>query len=152
VFKKFTEGARVAVMRAQAEARARSDERVGGEHLLLGVLRDGTGVAADLLGDAGVTPERGRRAIDELYGPPPAAPPGEPVTAPPPMPFDDAAKAALVASVPAAGEGLIGTEHVLLGLLDDGDGRAVRVLQHLGVDVAALAELARAAGPDPGSP
>jgi ATP-dependent Clp protease ATP-binding subunit ClpC len=152
MFKEFTEGAQVAVRQAQTEARARSDERVGGEHLLLGLLQDGTGVAADLLGDAEVTPERGRQAVDELYGPPPAAPPGEAVTAPQRMPFGDAAKAALMASVPAAGDGPIGTEHVLLGLLDDGDGRAVEVLRHLGVDVAALAERTRAAEPGPGSP
>jgi len=150
MFKKFTEGARVAVMQAQTEARARSAEHVGGEHLLLGVLRHGTGVAADLLGDAEVTPERGRQAVDELYGPPPAVPPGDAATVP--KPSDDAAKAAFVASVSAAGDGPIGTEHLLLGLLDDGDGRAVEVLQHLGVDVAALAERARAAGPAPGSP
>jgi len=143
MFKEFTQGARAAVLQAQTEARARSDEHVGGEHLLLGVLRDGTGVAVDLLGGAGVTPERGRQAVDELYGPPPAVPSGEAAAAPTPKPLDDAAKAALVASASAAGDGPIGTEHVLLGLLDDGDGRAVEVLQHLGVDVAALAERAR---------
>ena len=109
-----------------------------------------------------VTLEAGRRAVEELYGPPPTVAPGEALaaigidldrvnarltesfgeaaTAPKPTPFDDAAKAALVAAVTAAGDGSIGTEHVLLGLLGDGDGRAVELLRHLGVDVAALAE------------
>jgi ATP-dependent Clp protease ATP-binding subunit ClpC len=165
MFKEFTDGAKHAVMQAQTEAQARSDDHVGGEHLLLGVMRAGTGLAADLLGGVAVTPEAGRRAVEELYGPPPAVPPGESpaatgidpdrvdagltesfgeaATAPEPTPFDDAAKAALVAAVGAAGEGRIGTEHVLLGLLDDPGGRAVKVLEHLGVDAGALAERAR---------
>jgi ATP-dependent Clp protease ATP-binding subunit ClpC len=152
MFKEFTEGARVAVRQAQIEAQTRSDKRMGVEHLLLGLLQDGTGVAADLLGDAEVTPERGRQAVEELYGPPPAVPPGDAVTDPRRMTAGDAARAALMASVSAAGDGPIGTEHLLLALLDDGDGRAVEVLRHLGVDVAALAERTRAAEPDPGSP
>jgi ATP-dependent Clp protease ATP-binding subunit ClpA len=165
MFDQFTEGARRAVMQAQAEAGARSDEHIGGEHLLLGVLQPGTGIAADVLTERGVTPDAVRAAGDELYGPPPAMSQGEALagigidldevdarltdsfgeqaTAPKPIPFDDAAKAALMSAVRLAGGTEIGTEHVLLGLLDGDEGRAPKLLEHLGVQVAALAERLR---------
>jgi ATP-dependent Clp protease ATP-binding subunit ClpA len=165
MFEQFTDGARSAVMQAQAEATARSDDRLGGEHLLLGLLGEGTGVAADLLAEAGVTTDGARRAVEELYGPPPAVTPadalaaigidldrvdakltesfGPAATAPKPTPFDDAAKAALMAAVTAAEGRPIGTEHVLLGLLGETDGRATKLLEHLGVDAAALTERTR---------
>ena len=57
MFEHFTEGARAALMQAHAEARARSDGHVGVEHLLVGMLPDGTGVAASILAEASVTPE-----------------------------------------------------------------------------------------------
>ena len=165
MFDHFTEGAREAIMQAQAEAVARSDEHIGGEHLLLGVLHEGTGVAADLLGDAGVTADAARRAVGELHGPPPAVEPaaalaaigidlervdarlteafGPAATAPKPTPFDDAGKEALMAAVTAADGRPIGTEHVLLGLLGAPGAAATKLLEHLGVDVGALTERAR---------
>jgi ATP-dependent Clp protease ATP-binding subunit ClpA len=165
MFEHFTDGARSAVMQAQAEALARSDEHLGGEHLLLGLLADGTGVAADLLAEAAVTADGARRAVEELYGPPPAVTPadalaaigidldrvdakltesfGPAATEPKPTPFDEAAKEALMAAVAAADGRPIGTEHVLLGLLGEGEGRATKVLEHLAVDVPALTERTR---------
>ena len=165
MFDRFTEGARTAVMQAQSEAAARSDGELGGEHLLLGVLQPGTGVAADILAETRVTPDAARAAVSELYGPPPSMAPGEALasigidldavnarltesfgeqaTAPKPIPFDDDAKTALMAAVQLAGGSPIGTEHVLLGLLQATGGRAPKLLEHLGVDVAALGERVR---------
>ena len=165
MFEHFTDGARTAILQAQTEAQARSDAHVGAEHLVLGVLQDGTGVAASILAEASVTPEAARRALDQLYGPPPTVPPGEALAAigidldrvnarltetfgeaalaPKPTPFDEDAKQALMAAVTAAGGRQIGTEHVLAGVLGIGEGRAVKLLEHLGVDVAALADRTR---------
>jgi ATP-dependent Clp protease ATP-binding subunit ClpC len=161
MFEHFTEGARAALMQAHAEAQARSDGHVGVEHLLVGMLPDGTGVAASILAEASVTPDAARAALDDLFGPPPTVPPadalaaigidldrvntrltetfGDEALAPKPIPYDEDAQQALMAAVAAAEGRQIGTQHVLAGVLGRTDGRAVKLLEHLGVDPAALA-------------
>jgi ATP-dependent Clp protease ATP-binding subunit ClpA len=165
MFDLFTDEARTAVVEAQAEATDRSDTVVGCEHLLLGLLREGSGPAARILAERSVTLEAGRAGVDDLYGPPPTIPAAEAlatigidldrvnarlvetfgaeVTAPQPTPYDAEAKLALMAALTAAGGRDVGTEHVLAGVLGQSDGRAVKLLEHLGVDVAALATRAR---------
>jgi ATP-dependent Clp protease ATP-binding subunit ClpA len=160
MFELFTDDARAALVEAQAEAHERADTALGCEHLLLGLLRQDSGLAARILGESSVTAGAVRAAVDELYGPPPAVPPGEALaaigidldavnarltetfgaaaTAPAPTPYDAEARDALVAALDEAGGRDVGTEHVLSGALGRSDGRAVKLLEHLGVDVAAL--------------
>jgi ATP-dependent Clp protease ATP-binding subunit ClpA len=165
MFELFTDEARTALVEAQAEAHERSDTALGCEHVLLGLLRQGTGLAARILAEFAVTTDAARAAVDELYGPPPAVPPGEALaaigidlervnarltetfgaaaTAPAPTPYDAEARDALAAALDEAGGRDVGTEHVLAGVLGRSDGRAVKLLEHLGVDVAALATRVR---------
>jgi ATP-dependent Clp protease ATP-binding subunit ClpA len=160
MFELFTDEARTAILEAQAEAHERADTALGCEHLLLGLLREGHALAARILGEWSVTTDAVRAAVGELYGPPPAVPPGEALasigidldavnarltetfgaaaTAPAPTPYDAEARDALVAALDEAGGRDVGTEHVLSGVLGRSDGRAVKLLEHLGVDVAAL--------------
>jgi ATP-dependent Clp protease ATP-binding subunit ClpA len=162
MFDIFTEPARAAFMAAQAEAHERVDAHLGPEHLLLGLLREGTGRAAAALAGHGVTVEAVRGVLDDLVGPPSPLPAadalatigidldrvrtrlessfGPDALAPPPTPFDAAAKEALQAAMAAAaGGGGVDTEHELLGLLDTADNRATEILRRLRVDCAALA-------------
>jgi len=81
MFELFTDEARTALVEAQAEAHERSDTALGCEHVLLGLLRQGTGLAARILAEFAVTTDAARAAVDELYGPPPAVPPGEALAA-----------------------------------------------------------------------
>jgi len=165
MFELFTDEARTAILEAQAEATARSDTALGCEHLLVGLLREGSGLGARILGEWSVTTDAARAAVDDLYGPPPAVPPGEALasigidleqvntrltesfgaaaTAPAPTPYDAEAREALTTALDEAGGRDVGTEHVLSGVLGRSDGRAVKLLEHLGVDVAALAARVR---------
>ena len=165
MFDLFTDAARTALMEGQSEAIERGDEQMGTEHLLLGLLRGGTGRAAAVLGEHGVTLGATRAALDELVGPPPSSADaasalatigvdldevqgqltetfGEAASAPVPVPYDDAAKAAIEAGVAAAGENptSVDTGHELLGILAVADGTAAEVIAHLGVDPAVLAD------------
>ena len=161
MFDIFTEPARAAIVAGQAEAHERADAHFGCEHLLLGLLREGTGRAVDALTARAVTLGAVRTALDDLVGPPPAGGPdalatlglgqvrtrleesfGPDAMAPPPTPFDAGAKEALQSAVAEAGRlgaATIDTEHELLGLLETPEGLAVEILRHLGVDTAALA-------------
>jgi ATP-dependent Clp protease ATP-binding subunit ClpA len=168
MFELFTEPARTVVMEATAEATDRADTYLGSEHLLVGLLREGTGLAAVVLAEQSVTLDAVRAAIDDLVGPPATVPPQEALAsigidlgqvqarleatfgpealAPPPTPFDASAKQALEAAV-AEADALrrrqVDTEHELLGLLQVTDGLAAKILDRLGVDLAALSEQVR---------
>jgi len=131
MFERFTDEARQVVVFAQEEGRTLNHSYIGTEHLLLGLLRAEWGVAAEVLEDVGVGLERARAQVVELVGrgdgPPPA---GQ-------IPFTPRSKKTLELSLRASrarGGSYIDTEHILLGLLDEDEGIAVRVLTDMGVD------------------
>ncbi|WP_263253474.1 Clp protease N-terminal domain-containing protein [Saccharopolyspora rosea] len=129
-FHRFTPRARNVVVAAQGEARAARNDHIGAEHLVLGLLREPEGLAARALAARGVTPEAVREAATAAL-PPAADEVGELI------PFDNRAKKALELTFREAlrlGHNYIGTEHILLALLEleDGDG----VLSGLGIDKA----------------
>jgi hypothetical protein len=149
MFERFTEQARRVVVAAQEEARMLGHNHIGSEHLLLGLLHEQEGVAAQVLAESGVTVEAARAQVAELAGPGDKSPSGH-------IPFTQRAKKILELSLREALEqqkSYIGSEHILLALMHDSDGLGAQVLQRLGGSLSALRqrvlEEARAAGPDP---
>jgi catechol 2,3-dioxygenase-like lactoylglutathione lyase family enzyme len=137
MFERFTERARQVVVLAQDEARGLGHGYIGVEHLLLGLVREGEGLAARALGEAGVTAGGLRDRVRLLVGTGESAPTGQ-------MPFTPHAKRALEQSLVEAlelGHSFIGTEHVLLGLLRVSDGGpAAAVLYDLETSPRQLAQ------------
>jgi Clp amino terminal domain, pathogenicity island component/ClpX C4-type zinc finger len=130
VFERFSRQARHVVVLAQEESRRLGHSYIGTEHLLLGVLRAGQSVALDALERLGVQPAQVRSAVEATVGRGGDAPPGH-------IPFTADAKRALEMSLREAlelGDNYIGTEHVLLGLVRDGESVAARVLAMVGAD------------------
>ncbi len=130
VFERFTPPARQIVALASDEAQLLRHEVIGTEHLLLGLLREGQGIPARVLGSLGVTVENAREQISAIPGT--AATDGSTRQ----LPLTARAKTALelaVAEADSLGHGFVGTEHVLLGLLRDEEGLAVLVLRELDV-------------------
>jgi ATP-dependent Clp protease ATP-binding subunit ClpC len=128
VFQRFTDRARRVVVLAQEEARTLRHNYVGTEHVLLGLVREGDGVAARALESMGITLEDVRRQVEELIGKGQAAPTGH-------IPFTPRAKKVLELALREAlelGHNYIGTEHVLLGLIREGESEAAQVLEALG--------------------
>ena len=149
MFERFTEQSRRAVVLAQEEARMLGHNHIGSEHLLLGLLHEQGGTAADVLGSAGITVEAARSQVEELAGPGDKSLSGH-------IPFTQRAKKILELSLREALEqkqSYIGTEHILLALMRDADGMGARVLERLGGSLPALRqrvlEVAKAAAPDP---
>jgi ATP-dependent Clp protease ATP-binding subunit ClpA len=149
MFERFTDRARRAVVTAQEEARMLGHNHVGSEHLLLGLLHEQGGIAAQALEPAGVTVEAARAQVAELAGPGDKSPAGH-------IPFTQRAKKILELSLREALEqqkSYIGTEHILLALLRDPDNLGAQVIERLGGSLPALRqrvlEEARALGPDP---
>jgi len=155
MFERFTDRARRAVVYAQEEARMLEHDHIGTEHILLGLVREGEGVAVKALESLGISLETVRERVEETIGRGQQAPSGH-------IPFTPRAKKALELSLAESrqlGHHYIGTEHVLLGLVRQGDGVAARVLAGLGADldpvrqevVRLLAEYqARKSGPEAG--
>ena len=133
MFERFTDRARASLSYAQDEARELGHDFIGTEHLLLGLLREGEGVAAKALEALGVSLEETRERVAEMIGTGSASDPaGSP-------PFTPRAKKVLELSLREAlqiGHNYIGTEHLLLGLVREGDGVAARVLVASGADLA----------------
>jgi ATP-dependent Clp protease ATP-binding subunit ClpC len=131
VFERFTERAREAVALAQDEARSFGHQSVGTEHLLVGLLRQGTGAAARVLAGLDVTVEEVRAQIERGEGGGHESPAGE-------MPFAEDAKRALehlaMREALSIGHNYVGTEHVLLGIAREGGG-ATRILLEFDVDL-----------------
>jgi prophage maintenance system killer protein len=130
LFTRFTRRARQAVTSAQEEARFLNHNYVGTEHILLGLLREGEGVAAKALESLGISLEAVRTQVVELIGEGQHAPTGH-------IPFTPRAKKVLELSLREAlqlGHNYIGTEHILLGLIREGEGVAAQVLVNLGAD------------------
>jgi ATP-dependent Clp protease ATP-binding subunit ClpA len=126
MFERFTERARKVVVLAQDEARRFHHNYVGTEHILLGLLREGEGVAAQALTSLGVTLERVREQVESIVGY------GEGTSRE--IPFTPRSKKVLELGLREAmrlGHNYIGTEHLLLGLVREGEGVAARVLSNL---------------------
>ena len=131
VFERFTERARRVVVLAQEEARMLNHDYIGTEHILLGLIREGEGVAAKALESLGISLEAVRQQVEEIIGRGQQAPSGH-------IPFTPRAKRVLELSLREAlqlGHDYIGTEHILLGLIREGDGVAAQVLVKLGADL-----------------
>ena len=134
MFERFTDRARRVVVLAQDEARALNHNYIGTEHLLLGLIHEGEGVAAKALESMDVTLDKARAQVVEIIGEGQSAPSGH-------IPFTPRAKKVLELSLREAlqlSHNYIGTEHILLGLLREGEGVAVQTLGNLDVDLAAL--------------
>ncbi len=130
MFERFTDRARRVVVLAQEEARMLDHSHIGTEHLLLGLIREGGGVAARALESLGISLEAVRQQVGEIVGRGQQAPSGH-------IPFTPRAKKVLELSLREAlqlGHNYIGTEHILLGLIREGDGVAAQVLVKLGAD------------------
>ena len=125
VFERFTDRARRAVVLAQEEARMLNHDYIGTEHLLLGLVRERDGVAGKALASLDISLEAVRRQVEEIIGQGQAAPTGH-------IPFTPRAKKVLELSLREAlqlGHNYIGTEHILLGLIREGEGVATQVLK-----------------------
>ncbi|MCU1492926.1 MAG: ATPase domain protein [Acidimicrobiaceae bacterium] len=131
MFERFTDRARRVLVLAQEEARLLNHSFIGTEHILLGLIHEGEGLAAKALESLGISLEAVREKVEETIGPAGSAPTGSP-------PFTPRAKKVLELSLREAlqlGHNYIGTEHMLLGLVREGEGVAAQVLQSLGADL-----------------
>ena len=131
MFERFTDGARRVLVLAQEEARLLGHGSIGTEHILLGLIHEGSGVAAQALQSMGISLDGVRESVAGIGGP---------VTSPTSesLPFTPRAKMVLELSLREAlqiGHNYIGTEHMLLGLVREGKGVAARVLLDLGADL-----------------
>ncbi|MFW6204671.1 MAG: ATP-dependent Clp protease ATP-binding subunit [Actinomycetota bacterium] len=131
MFERFTDRARRVVVLAQEEARMLNHNYIGTEHILLGLIHEGEGVAAKALESLGISLEAVRDQVQEIIGQGQQAPSGH-------IPFTPRAKKVLELSLREAlqlGHNYIGTEHILLGLIREGEGVAAQVLVKLGADL-----------------
>jgi ATP-dependent Clp protease ATP-binding subunit ClpA len=131
MFERFTDRARRVVVLAQEEARLLNHNYIGTEHLLLGLVRGAEGVAAEALHSLGISLEAVRRQVEEIIGRGQQEPSGH-------IPFTPRAKKVLELSLSEAhrlGHNYIGTEHLLLGLVREGEGVGAQVLVRLGADL-----------------
>ncbi len=135
MFNRFTERARKVIIFAKEEARSFNHDYIGTEHLLLGLVKEGEGVAAAVLQKLGVDLETIRIEVEKLVQP------GPQTQVVGDIPFTPRSKKALELSAEEAralGHNYIGTEHLLLGLVKEGEGMAYRVLLNLGLDLDRL--------------
>ena len=130
MFEKFTDKARRVVVLAQEEAKLLNHNYIGTEHILLGLIHEGEGVAAKALESLDISLDQVREQVQEIIGQGQQAPTGH-------IPFTPRAKKVLELSLREAlqlGHSYIGTEHLLLGLIREGEGVAAQVLTKLGAD------------------
>jgi ATP-dependent Clp protease ATP-binding subunit ClpC len=131
MFERFTDRARRVVVLSQEEARRLNHNYIGTEHVLLGLLEEGQGVAARVLTSLGVSLDEARNSVEEIIGHGTQAPSDH-------VPFTPRAKKVLELSLREAlqlGHNYIGTEHLLLGLLREGEGVAAQVMVRLGAEL-----------------
>src|SRR5690554_545912 len=131
MFERFTDRARRVIVLAQEEARMLNHNYIGTEHILLGLIHEGEGVAAKALESLDISLEGVRQQVTEIIGEGQQAPGGH-------IPFTPRAKKVLELSLREAlqlGHNYIGTEHILLGLIREGEGVAAQVLNKLGADL-----------------
>jgi ATP-dependent Clp protease ATP-binding subunit ClpA len=132
MFERFTDRARQVMVLAQEEARMLNHNYIGTEHLLLGLIHEGGGVAARALESLGVSLQAVRQQVEEIIGHGQYGTAGR-------IPFTPRAKKVLELSrreALAMGHNYVGTEHILLGLLREGDGVAAKVLVRMGADLS----------------
>jgi ATP-dependent Clp protease ATP-binding subunit ClpC len=157
MFERFTDRARRVVVLAQEEARMLNHNYIGTEHILLGLAHEGEGLAVKALEALDIHLEAVRQQVEQIIGKGQQAPSGH-------IPFTPRAKKVLELSLRESlqlGHDYIGTEHILLGLIREGDGVAAQVLVRLGADLdqvraeviklvhGARGEAERAVGPRP---
>jgi len=131
MFERFTDRARRVVVLAQDEARMLNHDFIGTEHILLGLTREGQGAAASALQSLGISRETVRQQVEQIIVRGQQAPPGH-------IPFTPRAKKVLEFSLRESqqlGHDYIDTEHILLGLIREGEGVAAHVLVRLGADL-----------------
>jgi ATP-dependent Clp protease ATP-binding subunit ClpC len=134
MFERFTDRARRVVVLAQEESRLLNHHHIGTEHVLLGLIHEGEGVAAMALESLGISLETVRNKVEETIGAGESPPSGH-------IPFTPRAKKVLELSLREAlqlGHNYIGTEHILLGLVREGEGVAAQVLVGLGAGLDAV--------------
>jgi ATP-dependent Clp protease ATP-binding subunit ClpA len=152
MLERFTDQARRVVVLAEEEARMLDHNWIGTEHLLLGVLREGDGFAARALESLGISLQPVRQQVEEIIGPVQQVPFEH-------IPFTPRSKRVLELSLRESlqlGHGYVGTEHILLGLIREGNGVAAQVLVRLGADLnrvrQQVVELMGGERPQPGRP
>ncbi|MEW8977236.1 MAG: ATP-dependent Clp protease ATP-binding subunit [Symbiobacterium sp.] len=132
MFSRYTERAQRVIVLAQDEARRLNYDYVGTEHLLLGLIREGEGIAAKALQSLGIQLEQVRAEVEKMIGKGSASTRGE-------IGFTPRAKKVMVElaieEARLLGHNYVGTEHILLGLIREGEGVAAQVLQNLGADL-----------------
>jgi ATP-dependent Clp protease ATP-binding subunit ClpC len=150
MFERYTDRARRVVVLAQEEARRLNHNYIGTEHILLGLIDEGEGIAARALESLGISLDAVRQQVEEIIGQGQHAPSGH-------FPFTQRAKKVLELSLREAvqlGHNYIGTEHILLGLIREGHGVAALVLVKLGADLnrvrQQVVQLISAQQPQPG--
>ena len=134
MFERFTDRARRVLVLAQDECRELGHNYLGTEHILLGLIREGEGVAGKVVLAQGITRESVRAKIEEMVSPVASTVEGSP-------PFTPRAKRVLELSLREAlqlGHSYIGTEHILLGVIREGDGVATKIITQLGIDLVSL--------------
>jgi len=132
MFNRFTERARKVILLAKEEAKRFNHDYMGTEHILLGLIKEGEGVAAAVLQNLGLSPEAIRMEVEKLVQP------GPTTLVSGDIPFTPKAKKVIELAMDEArnlGHNYIGTEHLLLGLIREGEGVAAQVLQNLGLDL-----------------
>jgi ATP-dependent Clp protease ATP-binding subunit ClpA len=136
LFQRFTDRARRVVVLAQEEARMLNHGYVATEHILLGLIHEGEGIAADVLGSLNISLDAARQQVEGIIGRGRAVPAGH-------IPFTPRARQVLELSLGEArrlGHDFIGTEHLLLGLVCEGEGVAAQTLRNLGVDMPRVSQ------------
>lgn len=131
MFERFTEGARMVIVLGQEESRTLRHDRIGAEHILLGLLREEAGVAARVMETVGITADQAREQVIAVLGTGEAACSGQ-------IPFTPRAKKILEEALAEAlrlHHSYIGTEHILLALANEHEGPAARVLVNLSADL-----------------
>lgn len=134
VFERFTDRARRVTVLAQEEARQLSHNYIGTEHILLGLLHEGEGVAAQALVAMGIKVEDVRTQVEQIIGQGQQSPAGH-------IPFTPRAKKVMELSLREAlqlGHNYIGSEHIVLGLVREGEGGGAQILQRLDIDAEEL--------------
>src|SRR3990167_2062083 len=137
MFNRFTERARKVILLAKEEAKRFNHDYIGTEHILLGLIREGEGVAAAVLASMGLTPEKIRLEVEKLVQPGPSTIiSGD-------IPFTPKAKKVIELAMEEArtlGHNYVGTEHLLLGLIREGEGVASQVLLNMGLELDRVRE------------
>lgn len=137
MFNRFTERARKVILLAKEEAKRFNHDYIGTEHILLGLVREGEGVAAAVLASFGLSSDKVRLEVEKLVQPGPAT------VVSGDLPFTPKAKKVIELAMDEAralGHNYIGTEHLLLGLIREGEGVASQVLMNLGLELEKVRE------------